>query len=626
MDRTGEPSPNTTNESAVTNCVTAFASAVKNLTIYPSDHPRVVARAEEFVAQHAALHTGNLEPTELAVQKHRLLFGSDEITTDHLAVQWLTDRCRDTGTSAIHMDKNCGAEDVVQFATALIGCPPGSGRRLSDVWTDDTARIRPVALVVGEHRRKGASVEGNKAPPPDTAKTIDPLGAGLAQKLQKITEKPDVQRLLSAIEAVDDTADGRRERIDVVAMIGDLLPADVPTEGPALQEAVETILARTLTEVREMANSNSRVRGADLLRSAVGIAKTYFGRGQQPQQEETEKPTGRPGDDRITADLESLLAEMAELPEPGDLRLPPANEFEEGCVATARELVGITLHGIAGVETAARSVQLEHAAKLVREHSTDCIPILDAHLRQSERSCDSARLSLLRDLVEAGLGDLIYNRAYVDDELLRSAFPEILPIVARVFRCDRDFERVREALEDIGTLIANGGIETAVDSGALNDPATVALLVRTGGDVAQGLLLRCEANDAETNATLLDYAKQLELPECERTVVNLRELIEVPPYYVRRLMAAAAKNSYERTVRRASGELLRDFLQQHASELPFVKLAPAVKALGELTDTESHLCLRRLTRIGWYRLSSDLRCVRKLARTVLASRMAKGRK
>ncbi|MGK0154679.1 MAG: hypothetical protein ACI9SE_001632 [Neolewinella sp.] len=125
--------------------MTAFASAIKNITIYPPDHPRVVERASAFVAEHATLEgTAN----ELIFRKHELELDGVAIATDHLAVYWLRQRCRETGIGAIRIERNCQPHDVIAFASALIECRSGSGVSLAETWRDESACVRPVALAI----------------------------------------------------------------------------------------------------------------------------------------------------------------------------------------------------------------------------------------------------------------------------------------------------------------------------------------------------------------------------------------------------------------------------------------------------------------------------------------------
>lgn len=606
--------PNETDHAErVAACVTAFASAIKNITIYPADHPRVFERASAFIAEHEAL---GCAAKQLIVGKDDVQLDGVSITTDHLAVDWLRRRCRETGTGAIFIEPNCCAHDVITFASALIACPPGSGISLADSWRDETACIRPLALVI-EERRAPEQAGGAATASSEIAK-FNP-DASLHDKIRAIAGMPSIRHLTKSIAGCDTSDELATESVDLLAMIAEVLPVDCPTDPQGLQETIEDILQRTHGQLQDAARTDSNVRSAHLLRSAVDIAKTYFGRSSKGTTGAPQQPSGRPGDEAIQADLGALIRELKALPDASDVALPPATEFVENAPAMAKELLGICLYGLTSAEQPdVRSNRMRTIAEVVQQRPDDCTDLLDTYLLPGSRSTDM-RLRLLRALVDRDLEALVRDRNYLDDALLRAGFPEVLPIAARVFKSPDELARVRQALDDLTTVIKNGGAKAAVSGGLLEDVATVQLLAHCGGKIALQLLANCKSNSPDVQQALLHCVQGIELPKCEQIVMHLYSKSEVPAHYVRRLLRSAARSELDDALRNASGGLIRDFVNAHLQQLPTEILGPAVDALRHAPSQETEQFLHELVRLGRFSLRRDLRELRRHAVQTLAA-------
>lgn len=267
-----------TRSDQVQQCVTAFASAVKNITIYPPSHPRVVERASDFSAKFSEL---TLSQVELVVGKEEFWLDDGAIPAEHMAVAWLLRRCRETGIGAIRIEARCHADDVITFATALINCRARSGTSLTDSWHDVTARVRPIALVIAERRlpdgasnRKGAPTSPRLRNGPSQLQTWDAT-ASLPDKLSTIAALPSVRALTEAIAASDTTGEQPNECADLMAMIASVLPVDYPTDADGLQATIENILEQTLDQLQAAARQGSRVRSAHLLRKFLEVNGVY---------------------------------------------------------------------------------------------------------------------------------------------------------------------------------------------------------------------------------------------------------------------------------------------------------------------------------------------------------------
>lgn len=603
----------------VTACMTAFASAAKNITIYPPNHPRVIERASAFVKEHEVLTSAT---TELIVGKHSFELDGVAITTDHLAVDWLRRRCRETGIGAIRIERNCRAHDVIAFASALIDYRPSQGVSLADSWCDKTAPVRPLALVI-EDRRTPEQTSGATTTITEVAAVDD--HTSLRDKLRAIADIPSIRQLAQSIADIDASSEEATEPVSLLAMITEVLPVKCPSDLTGLQKTIESILQRTHEQRQEAARTASNVRSAHLLRSAVDIAKTYFGRSNLGSTGSPQQPSGRPGDEAIQADLGALVRELAELPDASDVRLPPATELVEGAPTTTKELLGICLHGLTSAEAPdVRSNRMRTIATLVQHRPDDCIGVLDSYLLPGSRS-NAIRLTVLRTLVDSGLDAIVRDRNYLDDGLLRTGFPEVLPIAARAFASPDEQARVRLALEDLAMMIDNGGAQAVASTGLLEDVATVLLLANCGGKTALQLLAHCESDAQNVQRALLNCVQGLDLPECEEVVVQVCAKGEIPADYVQRLLHSAARNQFDESLRNASAKLIREFVNAHLQELPAATLGPAIDVLQHAPSQETEHFLREIARLGRFSLRPDLRELRQHAVQTLELLSTRGR-
>lgn len=617
--------------------MTAFASALKNITVYPPEHPRVVERATAFAT--AYVETVD-RPQQLEVHKDGFAFDGERIDTDHLALAWLHARCRETGTGAIHLEPRCGPGDVIRFATAMIECRPGSGTSLAEHFPDASAAVRPVALVVEERNRAAPTAGEATGRAGEQPAQREPAGpsiidatASLTDKLRAIANLPSVVELTEAIaacesNALDPTADQSpnepRTGFDLVEVVAEVLPVDCPSDPAGLQETIEDILRRTHAQLQLTANSERSARSADLLRSAVDIAKTYFGRSNEELDRSQEAPRGRPEDDAIQADVALLTVEMAGLPQASDLRLPAADELGEQAPATTRELLGICLHGLVhGTPEARASQRTATITRLVRNHPDECGEVLDSYLQPGAEPV-GVRLPVLRALVHSGLDAIVRERRYLDDDLLRAGFPEILPIAARTFATRNEHARVRSALDDLATMIENGGLEVVAQARVLDDIATMQLLIHCGGKAAWQLLSHCAPEAMHAQRMLLQCAQGLQLPEPERVVVHVCASLDLPMDYLRRMLKAAALEQFDEGLRRESAGFLRQWVDANIHKQTASHLATAVQALRFAPGATTTSYLQELARSGRFSLRPGPRELRQHALATLKQLATEG--
>ena len=196
-------------------------------------------------------------------------------------MEWLAQRCRQAGVRAIAIDHDSDPTDVIRFAEALVACRPGSGQSLLQNWQNERARVRPIELLVSDHRDASGSPNPDAPSPAATEHAVQALQSPLGEQLREIAERPNIRNLVDAIAAAADPPSDPRapaEQVDVLGVIRKLIPADTSTEPDALAATVEEILSRTLGQAMELARADSCVRSADLLRSAMRTSSSFFAR------------------------------------------------------------------------------------------------------------------------------------------------------------------------------------------------------------------------------------------------------------------------------------------------------------------------------------------------------------
>ncbi|MFN3240843.1 MAG: hypothetical protein ACE37K_04945 [Planctomycetota bacterium] len=480
--------------------------------------------------------------------------------------------------------------------------------------------MRPLELVVGERRSAQATAAPDGTPPPAGPPAVPDVPSDLRSLLQRIAERPQVRSLIEALAEAggDGVATGSTTRqVDLLGVIGARIPADAPTELEPLAATIEQILSRTLEDAIELARCDSQVRGADLMRSAVQVAQTYFGRSDVAPPQSRALPSGRPEDDSIAADLPALLDELRALPAAEDLRLPPAHELDLGAPTIDRELLGICLHGLAdATSTERRAALLRWVASTATRAPDGVDQVLHAYLGPHSALPQPTRLRILSGMLAADLVDTVRHGGYLDDDLLRGGFPEVLALAARTFREPDDFRRLRLALDDIAPLLDNGGADAAADAGHLDADQTIRLLARTGGRAALQLLARSRNRDGLRDA-MVESARDLGLPDAERIALERNLAERLPRAYQERLLQACADGAFPSALRATTAEILSSYLRGNLRTVPAAELADAVDALEQIPCAQTRTCLEALARAGRFSLSADLRALRQRAREVL---------
>ncbi len=605
----------------------ALAIALRNIAIYPATHPRVAAAAASFVA-----HLGEGAENE---KRRATTIGQrdDELFVDHVCVAagdsqagWLLQRLREVGLRGFTFEPDCTAEDVAEFALTLNRCRGSNATAFRSLWPAAHPRIRAHDLVyLGTFRELEDPPTGEA----DAATLANaPLDAAQRQLrfqvLEQFTRDGDVQRRLESIQRACGNGTEDQKEIDLFRAVTELLPADVAAHPEVAAEMFGRILAEVEAELPAVLRGGSRLDGGELLRTALRIARKYFQTAAPEQPIQRDLPSGRPEDAEIGPDLDLLLQELAALPDGKGARLPPADQLQPTSPKIARELFGILLHVF--VNTTRDEVRAAARTRLVaamRQLDPSRLPIVAAHLREDTPGAlaPGVRAQLIDILVEAGQAQLVRDYGYVDAAFVTRCYPGSLGIAARVLTGrPEDLAVFRAGLAALAPLFAAGGAEDAGRAGVLRDPAVVDALLRVGGPVAAPLLTAAAPDSPpEVRERLVAFARQLELPSPERTLLEVvQPAADVPAAYLARLLAAAGRRSFDASLRSATAEVLRDYVTNGLDALPVDVLADAIRALQYVPDAATEALLGGLARRGRFtQFGAGARAIRRAAREAL---------
>ncbi|MCA8948446.1 MAG: hypothetical protein KDE27_03030 [Planctomycetes bacterium] len=359
------------------------------------------------------------------------------------------------------------------------------------------------------------------------------------------------------------------------------------------------------------------------LRTSANIAQRYFGRPNPGVPIAKDQPSGRPEDAGIEADLDELLAEIAALPtQPNPARQPAVQTGvdEEGI---ARQLLGVYLYlFMTYAEPDARN-KLSTPMRRAFAVCGGVAAMLDVYLGGGdfrEISNDADRLALLELACQAGRGELVLERGYVDADLVVEQFPQSMRLAAQVLgQSPTGLEILRSAID---RLVEQHGMRAFVeilrDSG-LQDPEVVGALVRVGGECAHATLTAVAwTGRLELYATLVEYLQGLELPLAERrALASLRPRDPGAASYLQ-LLFRDAGGEVSDELRARTGELLRRQVQRIRTDGNAHELIAAIEDLALAPDARTRDLLREFGgRNRWSQLFDRLGSARAKAREVL---------
>ncbi|MBL8727787.1 MAG: hypothetical protein JNM25_05110 [Planctomycetes bacterium] len=603
---------------------------LKNLAIYPPAHPRVATAAAAFVT---TLHDRSVNAGRIVLQaKGEQVLVDGEPADDACR---LPERLRDASLRGVAFAPDCTQDDVLTFASALNRSRARTGTTFASIWTQANPRIEPLPLVfAGVHSATDSPQEwtyedaGSRVAT-DAASARRRDLPGLQGVVVRLADSETIQGHLRSIElnACDPESTEERE-IDLLTAIATLLPADVSKDPDEIASAVTQILVRVESSLAELVRKNARVKGAELLRVALDIARKYFHTDTPSHLPKAELPSGRPEDARIVADLPLLQQEVAELPDGRTVCLPRAEDLAEDSHTVARRMCGIVLHSLANSPNPA--IVAAAVPRLQKTVPRVLCELLDRYLgaRDAGSALPTAgSVRILETLLEAGHMDLIRKQRYIDAGFLGRGFPDTLAIAAKVLAGDATGRTtLRDGLATLGPVLEMGGAVAAARTGVLYQPNVTSALVRIGGDIANLLLQQAvtSASPGERQA-LFECARTLSLPAAEVAALRSVDHVDLLPRdYLPMLFAAATRNDFSGPLRAASGALLRRAVQTGAERRTHDEMLLAIQTLALVPGQQTENLLQELCARGRFtRLGPKSRAVRRCARSTLATILGK---
>lgn len=609
---------------------TALALALRNVAIYPPEHPRVTAAAADFVGR---LATGLEErrATTIGQRGDELWVDSLRLPAEDGQATWLLNRLRDAGLRGFTFEPTCTPQDIVEFALTLNQARTRTGVAFRTLWPDAHPRIRAHDLVFSGTFREtdGEFGEAGQGGPDADAGNLGPLDA-TAQKrrvavLEHLARDTRLEERMSSLQGACGHAGEMGHELDLFAAIADLLPAEIAAHPEVAAEKIVEILAALERELPNALRDGERLDEGDLLRTALRVARKYFQTEAPELPVRHNLPSGRPGDEAIQASLEELTRELATLPDGRKVRLPVATELQATATKITRELFGIFLHTFVNTEREeVRAAARAHIVAQLRTMDLGLLACIAAYLQEPgtpNAIPERLRSQLIAMMVEAGQAETVRNYGYVDADFVTRCFPHSLPIAAKVLMSRQpDIDQFRRGLEALAPMLAIGGAETAEQIGVLKSEEVVEALLRLGGKVALHLMPAIAEQCPDTClARVVAYTSRLDLPSPERAILSCLQPAEVVPRgYLRALFEAAIKGRFDATMRTLSEETLRAYVLAGLEELPTATLVEAIANLRHVPSPDTEQLLLELSRRGRFtQFSSAARAVRRVAAETL---------
>lgn len=602
----------------------------RNASIYAQDHPRVQGAVTAVLDHLASFGTGD---RSVLVREGRLHLGGSSFDLDDDEAAVLVTRLREVGLRGIELTADCAASDLVEFLQAARRNRHRRAEELTGKWPTDHARLRALPLVFdgdfqaegsGDKAAAGVAAAARARSAPRAPRTPPPLPPAVRQALQQLVNDEETRQRLQTVSDLT-TGDGedRTTSVPLLERLGQLLPADVGNDTEAIVGTVRTILARVERDLSEVVRRGARVRGSDLMRQALTVARTVFGTTAAPARPSDVLPAGRPEDEAIVADVDLLLGEFEELPD--DERMFPAGLGAEGDLATAREQFGICLFLVAhGRRNGGHPGAQKRLAQLLSRHGETLRAEWEPYVvaNQLGKGREAERRAVLQAMLEAGSETLTPLRPYLDAGFFAATFPDSLSGCVRALGNDDPGRSVlRQGLQLVGPMLQLGGVAAAERCGALADERVVATLLELDTPEVRELLPAIARQaTGPAQRSLLRFVLALELAPGPRAVLEAAtDAADLPPTFLARLLAAWCKQRTTPSLVGECAELLLANAQQRLAANDAPGLLAAIPPLAHSPLPETRALLTMLGKRGrWTLWDRQSRAVRRAAQQALA--------
>lgn len=621
MTRQLDQIPSTSDVEAARAQLRRITTMWRNVCVYPPEHPRVTAAVTAVLQNLAAVPAAE---RAVHVRDGELHLCGASFSLDDDDALALVARLQEVGLRGFELTEACTPADVVTFLQAARQNRRQPADTLVARWPGDHPRLRVLPLSFEGGFQDGPARSSGKGPRPSRPQTGPiPLPTSVRAALQQVAADPAIVARMRQLEQLTDGgAAGDNIALSLLDHLGRLLPADVGHDPLAIAATVRTILDRVERDLGEVVHRGARVRGSDLMRQALTMARSLFGTSATPLRRSGTLPAGRPEDESIVADVDLLRREFADLPDAPNLAMPA--DVAAGNAA-AKEMFGICLHvvvqarGKTGQGTAGPR---RHLVRLLESQGKALRPTWGAYVHAAAGNRrDADRRIVLQALLDGAGADAAAIRPLVDAAFFAASFPESLAGCVRLLGGDEPGRAVlRQGLQLVAPLLQLGGADATERCGALADPLVVTTLLGLGiQDVRDLLPSIARQATGPAQDVVLEQVRKLDLAPAAKALLGLvPHPSQLPPTFLPRLLQAWLRQPSTPTMTQECHELLRDAVRRQLATGTLNERAAAIGALGAAPDPQTRSLLHELARKGrWTRWDLVSRTIRKEARATL---------
>ncbi len=528
---------------------TRWAEAVKAQAIYPAGHHRTAAAllTLEEALEAAGLARAGAPPLRLLFSDGGLVAAGERLPVEPDGpLAWLRERLDAAGLAGLDV---AAAPDLASFEAL--------GRRLLEIHATRDPHRDPLAAWAGlscpgltplDRRFEGVFSDAPDAPE-GPQRTWGRLGARLTPREQLrwtglLRSDPAIRRRLHAIQrrlAERGGPEGERLGVDLLQRVTGLLPARSADDAPRMHAVAGGLLDALEQRLESEAPASALhafFEDPALERRVAFLCTALFQREVPPvdpaSAEQSPRPQGHAGDERVADDLAAFLFELDGLP---PWTPPPEDELE-----SAGEEVGALLHVLrTRPEAGSLPGLLPALAAMLAAPDPDVVRALRQALHIEAGRADAAGPSAgVRRIVEAlaGLGHARLLRAagHLSPERITEAFPAdaLLWLDALDLAEPADRAELAAVLAAVGGERLNAAAPGLLTDDGLLAPRRLARLLATEDALLAPLVrLVFTRGGLAPRAAVLDWLRRVAPPGLVAAPLSLVEVpTDLPDAYV----------------------------------------------------------------------------------------------
>lgn len=596
-----------------------FASYLRSRAIYPANNQRV-GEARNAVLQCLRDRS---DPLRIRCIGDEASVDGTKVDVDIPNLRWLGETFRRASIQGVDLGRELTVADLEFFAVTLQRCAAGTPQPLLSEWPESESALVPVPLlIVGRHRegspgRSDPSTPAAESPDPGSDAAPGDATAPHADLLELLTDDPTIRAHLAKLQdRLDESfgGDGETKEIDILSRIVDLARTDAAFDA----RSAPSLVARALEELE------GRLRGHDpravtaestVTEIALRVAHRFFAPGRSKTEIEDAEalPTGRPEDELIVDDLDSLIRDHAALPEWDESRAFESDSRVADHLACV--LVSTLFEPLlpkTAVHAARRLVDLAAA------HPELDLRVLDEVIRGDGASGpDLPAETALEVFAAAGHPGFLLERAIIEPESIAALFPahfeRWLDLLSP--RRPADMAAFARFLDAVDRASFERGIQDLIQRAQSLQGDRMNRLIDLCGRHAGSLLAHLvEQVPAETRQVALVWLSAQDLPSMESSALRVLPSSSLPRDHIAALCRFAdGDHAMGRMLTQDSATLLRRFVSESADDPKLLDARlRAVRALGNFPSSQTRAFLADLAK-GWSFASADKREIRRAA-------------